>query len=342
MWAMRFAPKGAFKAMEPGINGLTFTPSWMISAKVMINWFKKVSASAETSRVGFANGGLGEIWVDSCLDYIKARGGAYELNKAVTSINVADGKVTGVTVDGSEERTADLYISTMSPYSLRGVLPDESFKLDYFQDLWHFQYAPSLSLQVWFDRKLTDVEVTYFSTDCIFNTYADLSNVLPHVFKGGSMFEMVLSPADHIQGLPDEVIFDKAIAQIKELFPKARDAEVRKWKVVRERQGVYRAYPGMEKHRPFQRSPYDNLYLAGDYTKTHVSSGGMEAAIWTSNRCAELVAADKLDKSISLNEEFTPDRGLMPLVKLAMRYGPAAAAVLLAVKIASRKLRPKK
>ncbi len=339
MWAMRFAPKGAFKPMEPGINGLTFTPSSMISAKVMINWFKKVSASAETSRVGFANGGLGEIWVDNCLDYIRSRGGTCELNKAVTSINLADGKVKGVTVDGSQERTADLYVSTMSPYSLRDVLPDESFKLDYFQDLWHFQYAPSLSLQVWFDRKLTDVDVTFFSTDCIFNTYADLSNVLPHIFKGGSMFEMVLSPADHIQGLPDEVIFDKAISQIRELFPEARDAEVRKWKVVRKRQGVYRAYPGMEKHRPFQRSPYDNLYLAGDFTKTHVSSGGMEAAIWTSNHCAELIAADKLGKTISLNVEFVPERGLMPLIKPVMRYGPAAAALLLAAGIARRTLR---
>jgi uncharacterized protein with NAD-binding domain and iron-sulfur cluster len=245
MWSMRMAPKGAFKPMEPGINGLTFTPSSMISAKVMINWFKKVSGSAETSRVGFANGGLGEIWVDNCLDFIKGKGGTCELDKAVTSINIEDGKVKSVTVNGSEERTADLYVSAISPYALRRVMPAESFKLDYFQDLWHIQYAPSLSLQTWFDRKLTDIDVTFFSNDCIFNTYADLSNVLPDVFKGGSMFEMVLSPADHIEGLPDEVIFDTAIAQIKKLFPIAREAEVRKWKVVRERQGVYRPFPGM-------------------------------------------------------------------------------------------------
>ncbi|MBU1670786.1 MAG: FAD-dependent oxidoreductase [Actinobacteria bacterium] len=330
MWAMRMAPKGAFKPMEPGINGLTFTPSYMISAKVMLNWFKKVSASAETSRVGFANGGLGEIWVDNCLDYIRSKGGAFELGKSVTAVNIENGKVKGVTVNGSEERTADLYVSAISPYALRRVLPDECFKLEYFRDLWHFQYAPSMSLQVWFDRKLTDVDVTFFSTDCIFNTYADLSNVLPDIFKGGSMLEMVLSPADHIQGLPDDVIFDIAIEQIREHFPLARDAEVRKWKVVRERQGVYRALPGMERHRPYQRSPYDNLYLSGDYTKTHVSSGGMEAAIWTANHCAELIAADKLDREMSLNEEFRYDRGLMPFIKPAMRFGPPLAALALA------------
>jgi uncharacterized protein with NAD-binding domain and iron-sulfur cluster len=342
MWSRRFVPNGAFKPMEPGINGLTFTPSNIISAKVMLNWFKKVSGGYKTSRVGFANGGLGEIWVDNCLDYINKKGGKCELGKSVTAINVEGDKIKSVTVNGSEERTADLYVSAISPYSLRRVLPDESFYLDYFQDLWHFEYAPSLSLQVWFDRKLTDVDVTFFSTDCIFNTYADLSNVLPHIFKGGSMFEMVLSPADHVQGLPDDVIFDKAIKQIKEHFPKAQEAEVKKWKVVRERQGVYRAKSGMEKHRPFQRSPYDNFYLSGDYTKTHVSSGGMEAAIWTSNNCAELIAADKLGKTLSLNEEFVPERGLMPIIEPATKYGPIALGLYIGYKLLTKLVFKKK
>jgi len=331
MWAMRVAPKGAFKPMEPGINGLTFTPSSMISAKVMINWFKKVSGSAETSRVGFANGGLGEIWVGNCLDYIKGKGGTCELGKAVTAIDIVDGKIEGVTVNGSEKRTADIYVSAISPYALSKLLPDESFKLGYFQDLWHFQYAPSMSLQVWFDRKLTDCEVTYFSNDCIFNTYADLSNVLPHIFKGGTMFEMVLSPADHVQGLPDQVIFDIAIEQIKDRFPVAREAVVKKWKVVRERQGVYRPAPCMEAHRPFQRSPYANFYLTGDYTKTHVSSGGMEAAIWNANKVAELIAADKMSTNVSLNKEFEPNEPLMKLMSPKVLGGGLLAVICLAL-----------
>lgn len=340
-YASRRGPLDVLKPMEPGINGLTFTPSNQISAKVMINWFKKVGASYETSRVGFANGGLGEIWVGNCLDYIDKKGGKVELNKAVTAINVEGGKIKSVTVNGSEERTADLYVSSMSPYSLRKVIPDEAYYFDYFKDLQYFTLAPSMSIQVWFDRKLTDVDVTFFSNDCIFNTYADLSNVLPHIFKGGTMFEMVLSPADHLDGLPDEVIFDDVINDIKRLFPVAREAEVKKWKVVRERQGVYRAFAGMEKHRPFQRSPYENLYVTGDYTKTHVSSGGMEAAIWTSNKTAELIAADKLGKTITLNEEFNSDQGLTPFIKMAMKFAPIAVPVIALTTIVRKKLRKK-
>jgi len=314
-WCIRHAPKGAFKFYDPAAHGLTFTEPYALSAKVMGNWAAKVGAGYKYARLAFANGGLGEIWVGSCLDYIKKKGGKFETKKAVTAINVKDGKISDVIVNGNERRTADIYVSAMSPYSLRKVIPKDSFKYAYFQDVCYFEDSPSLSLQVWFDKKLTDVDVTFFSTDCIFNTYADLSNVLPHIFKGGSMFEMVISPADAVRHMPDEVIFEKAIADIKRLFPAARDAQVKKYKVVRERQGVYRPYPGMEKHRPYQRSPYANFYLTGDWTKTHVSSGGMEAAIWTANHCAELILQDKLKKTVKLNTEFNPPAGLVPFMK---------------------------
>jgi len=322
----RYGSLDGLKPMEPGINGLTFTPSYSVSAKVMLNWGLKVMGSAQTARVGFANGGLGEIWVDRCLDYIREKGGEVALKKAVTAINIENEKVKSIVLNDSEVVEADIFISAISPYSLRRILPDECYELEYFRDLWYFQYAPSLSLQVWFDRKLTDVDVTFFSNDCIFNTYADLSNVLPHIFKGGSMFEMVLSPADHIEGLPDQVIFDIAHEQIKERFPQARDAQVRKWKVVRERQGVYRPYPGMEAHRPFQRTPIDNFYITGDYTKTHVSSGGMEAAIWTANKTAELIASDKLGESITLNREFEPNEPLLKYARPITALGLAGLA----------------
>ncbi len=311
----RFAPLEGLKVMEPGINGLTFTPSHAVSAKVMLNWGMKVMGSASTARVGFAYGGMGEIWVDRCREYIESKGGRIFLKTPVTSIEIDNGKVSGVVVGNGERVEADLYVSALPPFALRRVLPDDAFELEYFRDLFYFQYAPSLSLQVWFDRKVTDVDVTFFSNDCVFNTYADLSNVLPHIFKEGSMFEMVLSPADHLLGLPDKVIFEIAIEQIEDIFLHVKRDMVRKWKLVRERQGVYRPFPGMESHRPFQRSPYENLYLTGDYTKTEVSSGGMEAAIYNANKVAELIAQDCMGKAIELNTEFKPNEPLMKLMR---------------------------
>lgn len=328
----RFAPLEGLKVMEPGINGLTFTPSYAVSAKVMLNWGMKVMGSASTARVGFANGGMGEIWVDRCREYIKSKGGEIFLETPVKSIEIEGGKVKAIVLGDGNKIEADLYISALPPFALRRILPDEAFDHAYFRDLFYFQYAPSLSLQIWFDRKVTDVDVTFFSNDCVFNTYADLSNVLPHIFKEGSMFEMVLSPADHLVGLPDRVIFDIAMGQIENIFPHIKRDMVRKWKLVRERQGVYRPFPGMESHRPFQRSPYENLYLTGDYTKTEVSSGGMEAAIWNANKVAELIAQDYMGRAINLNVEFRPKEPFMKAVR------PLTAALLIALGLRAGKI----
>jgi|GEM_PF-3031564 len=47
----------------------------------------------------------------------------------------------------------------------------------------------------------------------------------------------------------------------------------------------------------------------------------MEAAIWTSDHCAELIALDKLVKSLDLNTERKPQTVFTPFIK------PAACAV---------------
>jgi zeta-carotene desaturase len=323
-WTGKRGPKGAFKHFDPAVHGLTFTEPHSMSAKVMASWINKLMAGPEYSFLAFANGGLGEIWVESCLNYIKSKGGTFETKKAVTAINIANGKISDVVVNGKEKRTADLYISAMSPYALRKLIPKECFKYSYFQDICYFENAPSLSIQVWLDKSITDCDVLMMHNDCIFSCTADLANILPHIFKGGSMMEMVLTPADHLVHMPDETIFERTMEDLKRLFPEARTAKVKKYKVVRERQGVYRAYPGMEKHRPYQRSPFDNFYLTGDWTSTPVSSGGMEAAIWTANHCAEVIMQDKFKKSISLNIDFNPPKGLLPLVKPSMYAGGAA------------------
>jgi hypothetical protein len=94
----------------------------------------------------------------------------------------------------------------------------------------------------------------------------------------------------------------------------------------------------MERHRPYQRTPYPNLYLTGDYTKTHVSSGGMEAAIWTANHCSELIIQDKLGKRMELNVEFDPPKGLTPLVR-PMMYAGGLFAALAALKLLKKLFR---
>ena len=50
--------------------------------------------------------------------------------------------------------------------------------------------------------------------------------------------------------------------------------------------------PGTKLHRPIQRSPIENLLLAGSWTDTGWPPN-LESAIVSGNRCAETIASDK-------------------------------------------------
>jgi hypothetical protein len=56
----------------------------------------------------------------------------------------------------------------------------------------------------------------------------------------------------------------------------------------------------------------------------------MEAAVWTANRCAEIIALDKLGKAHTLNVDWKPRKGLTPFMKPAFLGGGALAVLALA------------
>ena len=56
-------------------------------------------------------------------------------------------------------------------------------------------------------------------------------------------------------------------AQVRELFPSARNLNLVWSNVVKLAQSLYREAPGMEPYRPDQRTPVANFFLAGSYTR---------------------------------------------------------------------------
>ncbi len=314
-------------------NGLTFLEPYEVSAKASAYWIRNVTTTNQAVRVGFARGGLGEIYVDKAVEYITGRGGKIITGTGVQSINLKDGSIQSVTPTKGKDIMADLYVSALPFQVLRRVLPNEAFQFRFFENLWQFEDAPSLSAQVWFDRKVLEQRNIATGVGTVFNWFADLSQLIPEQFPyEGSMLECVITPCKHLLPRTDEDIVDKVVADIRRILPGAREAEVRKWKIVRERQGVYAQRPHMDDYRPTQRTPIGNFYMAGDFTKAG-HSAGMEGAVVSGKLVTTTILQDKqgVVKDLVLKARFS--QGLIPLIKLQPLMVAGLAGLLLLRKL---------
>jgi uncharacterized protein with NAD-binding domain and iron-sulfur cluster len=91
-----------------------------------------------------------------------------------------------------------------------------------------------------------------------------------------------------------EALLDLVLAELAEAFPDFASAKLLHSRVVLQPQAVFSMQPGAERHRPPQKTPLDNLFLAGDWTDTGWPAT-MESAVRSGYLAAEALL-DSLDR----------------------------------------------
>ncbi|CAK9863201.1 unnamed protein product [Sphagnum jensenii] len=103
-----------------------------------------------------------------------------------------------------------------------------------------------------------------------------------------SMLKLVFAPADKWITQSDKDIIDATMGELAKLFPDERAADQTKAKileyhVVKTPGSVYKTVPNCEPYCwPLQRSPINNFYMAGDFTKQKYLASMEGAVLWGS------------------------------------------------------------
>jgi 15-cis-phytoene desaturase len=148
------------------------------------------------------------------------------------------------------------------------------------------------------DRKLKNTyDHLLFSRSPLLSVYADMSTTCKEYYDPDrSMLELVFAPADKWITRSDEDIIDATMGELAKLFPNeiAADqskAKILKYHVVKTPRSVYKTVPNCEPCRPLQRSPINNFYMAGDFTKQKYLAS-MEGAVLSGKLCAKAIVQD--------------------------------------------------
>ncbi|MBW8869787.1 MAG: FAD-dependent oxidoreductase, partial [Acidobacteriales bacterium] len=104
----------------------------------------------------------------------------------------------------------------------------------------------------------------------------------------------------------------QAIAEVGEFFPEARSARVVKTALIKEVRATFGVPPGIDDARPTARSPWPNLFLAGDWIATGWPST-MESAARSGHLAADALCATSGDTRNFLAPDLKPE-GLMRFI----------------------------
>ncbi|MFZ9620510.1 MAG: FAD-dependent oxidoreductase, partial [Prochlorococcaceae cyanobacterium] len=301
-----------------------------ISARCMLTIFMMFAAKTEASKLNLLKGSPHRWLTGPILEYISARGGQLHLRHRVSEVLFAEGApaadgfpettVSGLklsTPDGEITVTADAYLAACDVPGIQRMIPDTWRRWPLFERIFALEAVPVATVQLRYDGWVTELGDTaaaqaargdlsrptgldnlLYTADADFSCFADLALASPVDYRKegeGSLLQCVLTPGDPWIARKTEEIVAHTDAQVRQLFPSAKDLKLVWSNVVKLAQSLYREAPGMEPYRPDQRTPVSNFYLAGSYTKQDYIDS-MEGATMS----GRLAAAAMLNRPVAL------------------------------------------
>jgi zeta-carotene desaturase len=197
-----------------------------------------------------------------------------EPRSPVTSIETRGAHVGGLrTAQGNID--ADYYVSSLPFERLQPLMPDLPVEWD------AFSHSPITGIHLWFDRPITALPHATL-----------LDRTIQWMFNKseGRYIQLVVSASRSMLETPRNEIIDLALQELADFFPIVTEARLEKAQVIKEVRATFSAGPGMEALRPLPATPFENFFLAGDWTRSGWPAT-MEGAVRSGYLAAEAVAS---------------------------------------------------
>jgi hydroxysqualene dehydroxylase len=224
---------------------------------------------------------LGSIFPEPALQYIYAHGGTAHFTNRVTTLEINDGHIEGMTTSQGETFHADHILIAASPLEALRLIEPYPLLNDISKQIAMLRYEPicTIYLQYPSDTRLGSEMMGLLGgmAQWIF----DLSSS----GHPGRMAAVISGPGPHMEE-DNTTLIDAISRQISEHFPNWPCHE--NSFVIREKRASFSSYVGVNANRPGLSTPVQGCWLAGDYTATGLPAT-LEGAIRSGIRAAQAI-----------------------------------------------------
>jgi squalene-associated FAD-dependent desaturase len=229
---------------------------------------------------------LGRLYGDELIRWLREQRVDLQLRRGARKLIVHGNRVTAVDLRQGDAIAADWYLASVPFERLLELVPSEIIEQQpYFSNLRNLETSPITSVHCWFDRsatKLPHIVLMESIGQWVFNRGATAA--------GEWYLQVVVSAARQFRGLGHDEVERRVVAELRRLLPRLADAKLLRARVVTEHAATFSAVPGVDRLRPTQVSPIENLFVAGDWTNTGWPAT-MEGAVRSGYMAAEALLA---------------------------------------------------
>lgn len=260
--------------------------SLRLSAKVFRELFLK---GREGARLGIPAVPLSDLY-SAAAELLVSRGGKICMRSGVDSIiPTCGGQWMLHTASGDSAFDAVLLALPFErTLKLIAGLPKTEKGAALEQGLAKFIHAPYTTVHLWFDRQITDLHHAAL-LDTTVQWIFHKSRIRSYPEERGSYAELVIAASNPQLQMERSVILDNALTELASFFPEVTKAKVVKSGILKEARATFSVLPGLDRLRPQAVSPWEGIYLAGDWTATGWPAT-MEGAARSGYLAAEAIA----------------------------------------------------
>lgn len=292
-------PAAARAALWDGIViGLTGDKPTISSAKVpadlMMTGIRQALKLRTPVSIGYPTVDLDTLFVDGAEKVFADRGVTVRHRAVARQVEVRDGAVVGVTLEGGELVEADAVICAVPVWHVGGLLDQVPERAAVAAAVEALTPVPIVSVNLYLDRDIgmADWGEVLLGGEGVLEQVWDRQRMHGRTPDRAWLFSTTVSAAYELTGQDNATITDRQMAVLRAYYPDAADARVVHSHVVRMPRSTFAQRPGTAGVRPPQATSVRGLALAGDWTDTDWTTT-MEGACQSAARAVAAITAEQ-------------------------------------------------